>query len=171
MREKSPRDASPLAASLPGPVCAAPRVRPTIPAASPRLTPRRLLACMVLLGSVFVSQQAAAQAPASGSAVAPPDGAVPLPDGVAMPPRMPRPGSSRTFEHSGTPRLTAEQRFEAANTTRDGHLTESQAQAAHLRGVATHFSEIDKSHRGYITFDEILTWRAERKAAREKAEK
>ena len=79
-------------------------------------------------------------------------------------------GASRS-RHARATHQTAQQRFEEANTSHDGHLTEAQAKSAHLRGVATHFAEIDKSHRGYVTFDEILTWRAERKAAREKAEK
>ena len=94
------------------------------------------------------------------------------------PTRAPRLGLGTTSESGGTShaaRKTAEQRFEEANTTHDGHLTDAQAQAAHMRGVASHFAEIDTHHRGYITLDEIRAWRAERraerKAEREKAAK
>ena len=126
-------------------------------------------ACMraVLLASAMLFGPAVAwaqTAPADSPAAA---------ESGAAPTRMPRPGSGAGFErgsasHSG--RKTAEQRFEEANTTHDGHLTEAQAQAAHMRGIAPHFAEIDKSRRGYVTLDEIRSWRAERRAAR-KAER
>ena len=93
-------------------------------------------------------------------------------DGIMAGPQMPRPGSSTTFE---APRwrfnFTGAQRFEAANTSHDGHLTQAQAEAAHMRGIGTHFAEIDSHHRGYVTFDEISEWRVARRAAREKGEK
>ncbi|MGI3779122.1 MAG: hypothetical protein ACRYGC_17670 [Janthinobacterium lividum] len=128
-----------------------------------------VLASAVLLAPVLAAAQGAAQPVAPAAA----------PDTSAMTPtRMPRAGSSGSLEREGTghaARKTAQQRFEDANTSHDGHLTEAQAQAAHMRGVATHFAEIDSHHRGYITFDEIHSWRAERraehKAAREKAAK
>ncbi len=167
MREMPPCDAGAPAASPATPCRASPSMLPLALAVSPRLTARRLLASAVLLAAALATPQARAQS-SPGAAL---DGTTPPPGAVMMAPQMPRPGSSRTFEHGGAPRLNAEQRFQVANTTRDGHLTEAQAHAAHLRGVATHFAEIDKNHRGYVTFDEILTWRAERKAAREKAEK
>ena len=120
-----------------------------------------LLASAMLLGPAPAWAQAA---PADSPAAA---------GSGAVPTRMPRPGSGTGFErgsasHSG--RKTAEQRFEEANTTHDGHLTEAQAQAAHMRGIAPHFAEIDKNRRGYVTLDEIRSWRAERRAAR-KAER
>ena len=167
MREIPPRHAAVLAASPVTPCRASPSMLLLALPVRLRLNARRLLASAVVLAAALAEPQARAQS----SPGAAPDATASPPGAVMMAPQLPRPGSSRTFEHGGAPRLNAEQRFQAANTTRDGHLTESQAQAAHLRGVATHFAEIDKSHRGYVTFDEILTWRAERKAAREKAEK
>ncbi len=138
-----------------------------------------VLASAVLLAPVLATAQGAPAAPPSGIATPAPETTAPGPEVSGMvPTRMPRPGSGTTFERSGSDhagRKTAEQRFEEANTTHDGHLTEPQAQAAHMRGVESHFAEIDSHHRGYITFDEIRAWRAERraerKAAREKAAK
>jgi len=51
-------------------------------------------------------------------------------------------------------RETLKERFEAANTTHDGHLTLEQAKAGMPR-VAKHFSDIDKDHKGYVTLEEI----------------
>ncbi len=49
-------------------------------------------------------------------------------------------------------------KFYAANTTHDGHLTLAQAKAAGLRPVAEHFAEIDVKQRGYVTFYDIEAW-------------
>ena len=115
----------------------------------------------VLLVAVGLVVLAASRSPARAQ------GAV-REDGIMAGPQMPRPGSSRTFE---APRwrfnFAAARRFEAANTSHDGHLTQAQAEAAHMRGVGTHFAEIDSHHRGYVTFEELNSWRAERKVARE----
>lgn len=67
------------------------------------------------------------------------------------------------------PRMTLEERFKAANTTGDGHLTYAQAQAKMPR-VAHSFEAIDKDRKGYVTLDDIRAHDAERRAAR-KAEK
>lgn len=69
----------------------------------------------------------------------------------------------------GKPRMTAEERFKAANTTGDGHLTYAQAQAKMPR-VAHNFEAIDKDRKGYVTLADIRAYDAERRAAR-KAEK
>jgi len=52
-----------------------------------------------------------------------------------------------------------ERRFEAANTTHDGHLTLAQAQAAGLHMLVKHFSDIDTQNKGYVTVDDIKAWR------------
>ncbi len=143
-----------------------------------RLPAWLFLAAATLLVPGLAVLRAAAQPAPAGETGTMTGGAVASPEAGMAAPRMPRPGSSATFEAGRSEhgsRKTAEQRFEAANTTHDGHLSEAQAQAAHMRGVATHFAEIDSHHRGYITLDEIRAWRAERraerKAIREKAEK
>jgi len=189
MRQMPTPDAYPRAAIPLLPPRASPAARPAAPSDGWRrsarsLSARRLLlTAALLLAPALAAPGALAQSPPAGVAGVTPGGAmqggtVPSGESGMATPRMPRPGSSTTFEpgearHGN--RKTAEQRFEAANTTHDGHLTEAQAQAAHMRGVATHFAEIDSHHRGYITLEEIRAWRAERraehKAAREKAAK
>ena len=61
--------------------------------------------------------------------------------------------------------MTAAQRFEAANTTGDGHLTKDQAKG-HLTAVYRHFDAIDKDHKGYVTQDDIKAYYAAQRAAR-----
>lgn len=50
-------------------------------------------------------------------------------------------------------------KFYAANTSHDGHLTLAQAKAADFKPVADHFAEIDVAHHGYVTFYDIEAWR------------
>ncbi len=49
---------------------------------------------------------------------------------------------------------TLQERFDTANVTHDGHLTQEQARA-HMPSVARDFADIDKDHKGYVTVDEI----------------
>ena len=58
------------------------------------------------------------------------------------------------------------QRFVSANVTQDGRLTLQQAQAAGWRGVARNFDDIDVQHKGYVTVDDIRSWRAAHRGAR-----
>jgi hypothetical protein len=53
--------------------------------------------------------------------------------------------------------LTMEQRFQQANVTHDGHLTEEQAQAGY-KSIAGHFAAIDKDKKGYVTEDDIRAY-------------
>ncbi len=53
--------------------------------------------------------------------------------------------------------LTMEQRFEQANTTHDGHLTQDQAKAGY-HSVARHFAAIDQDKKGYVTEDDIRAY-------------
>ena len=55
-------------------------------------------------------------------------------------------------------------KFNAANTSHDGHLTLAQAQAAQLKPIVDHFAAIDTAHRGYITFNDIMAWRLDQMA-------
>jgi hypothetical protein len=55
-------------------------------------------------------------------------------------------------------------KFDAANTTHDGHLTLAQAKAADLIPVETNFTAIDTKNRGYVTFNDILAWRMDKMA-------
>ena len=58
------------------------------------------------------------------------------------------------------------QRFAAANVTQDGRLTLQQAEAANWRRVAQNFHDIDVQHKGYVTMDDIRSWRAAHQTGR-----
>jgi hypothetical protein len=67
---------------------------------------------------------------------------------------------------NGSPRMQQmmaqlQERFAAANTTRDGKLTLAQAQAGMPR-VAQHFNEIDTQKQGYVTLAQIEQFMAAR---------
>ncbi len=57
-----------------------------------------------------------------------------------------------------------QQKFAAANTSHDGHLTLAQAQTAQLPLVVKNFGAIDTANRGYVTFNDIKAWRLEMQA-------
>jgi hypothetical protein len=69
------------------------------------------------------------------------------------------------------PRTATEKRFEAANTTHDGHLTKAQAQAAHMTVTVSHFAAIDKDHKGYVTLDDLAAYSAAQRAQRSQTAK
>jgi hypothetical protein len=58
-------------------------------------------------------------------------------------------------------------KFDEANTTHDGKLTLDQAQAAGMKGIARHFSEIDAGNKGYVTLQDVRDWAKARRAARQ----
>ena len=62
-----------------------------------------------------------------------------------------------------------QQRFQQANTSGDGRLTQSQARSGNMPMVAKRFNEIDVDHKGYITMDDVRAFRrrmtAQNKAA------
>lgn len=60
-------------------------------------------------------------------------------------------------------------KFDAANTNHDGHLTRTQAQAGHMSHVARDFAAIDLASHGYVTVDDIRTYRRAQRAARQAA--
>ncbi|MCX7384463.1 MAG: hypothetical protein NT133_24300 [Alphaproteobacteria bacterium] len=55
-------------------------------------------------------------------------------------------------------RAEMEQRFDAANTTRDGRLTLAQARAAQITQVVRNFQAIDRGNKGYVTKADIETY-------------
>ena len=78
------------------------------------------------------------------------------------------PDGART-NRARRPRMTARERFEAANTTHDGKLTLDQAQAGHMIRVARNFDAIDSAHHGYVTEDDIRAYNRSQRAARKAA--
>lgn len=63
-------------------------------------------------------------------------------------------------------RQTLAQRFEQANTTKDGHLTQDQAAAVRWTYITRNFDGIDKGHKGWISAEDIRGYARERRAAR-----
>ena len=62
-------------------------------------------------------------------------------------------------------RQTLQQRFDAANSTHDGHLTKDQAAAANWPYVTNNFATIDKDRKGYVTVQDIHAFAKARHAA------
>jgi hypothetical protein len=56
--------------------------------------------------------------------------------------------------------------FDGADRDADGHLTRAEASAAGLGFVLRHFEQIDASHRGKISFDELQQFMAAQRKAR-----
>jgi hypothetical protein len=57
-------------------------------------------------------------------------------------------------------------RFEAADTTSAGHISQRQAEAAGLGYVARHFDEIDASRHGSVSWPQVQAWLAQRQRSR-----
>ncbi len=66
-------------------------------------------------------------------------------------------------------RRTYQARFDAANTTHDGHLTLEQARAGRMVAVARDFAAIDTTQKGYVTMDDIKAHRRAVRLARKAA--
>ena len=61
-------------------------------------------------------------------------------------------------------------RFNSANTSRDGQLTLQQAQAAHMPWVARNFAAIDTQQKGYITVQDVRAYRQQTRAERSRTD-
>lgn len=72
--------------------------------------------------------------------------------------------SSKSAKATHT-RRSFQQRFDAANTTHDGHLTKEQAQAAHMTSTVKNWDAIDKDKKGYVTMDDMKAYAASQRAA------
>ncbi len=72
---------------------------------------------------------------------------------------------SATAPKAGDTHHPLRDRFEAANTGQDGHLTLAQAQAGHMPQVARNFETIDSHHNGYVTIADIQAFRQAKRAA------
>jgi hypothetical protein len=58
------------------------------------------------------------------------------------------------------------ERFRAANTTGDGHLTLAQAEAARMPMIVRNFAAIDAQHKGFVTLEDLRAWRQQMRAER-----
>jgi hypothetical protein len=79
--------------------------------------------------------------------------------------RASRPDASPSQHVSGQAHRFLD-RFNAANTSHDGRLTLQQAQAAPMPWVARNFAAIDTQQKGYITVQDVRTFRQQRQAGR-----
>jgi len=74
-------------------------------------------------------------------------------------------GSGPAAASQQHPHGSLRERFAAANSTHDGHLTLDQAQQG-MPMVARHFAAIDRDHRGYVTLRDIREYARTRRAER-----
>jgi hypothetical protein len=88
----------------------------------------------------------------------------------AMPatPGTPAPTTTTPAKKPATRRMTLQQRFDAANTAHDGHLTKDQATAANWPYVANNFAAMDKDKKGYVTVQDIRAYAKAHHMARQK---
>ena len=126
----------------------------------------------ILAALVLMAGAAQAQAPLTGTTSQPGSPAAPMPAASAPPAAT---QSATTPPAAAAParrRRTMQERFDAANVTHDGHLTQEQARA-HMPAVARDFAQIDTDHKGYVTMDDIRAHnravRAAHRAARKAA--
>ena len=86
---------------------------------------------------------------------------------VQSSPALQAPQAGAAQPHHG--RRTFQERFDAANTTHDGHLTLEQARAGRMVAVARDFAAIDTTQKGYVTADDIKAHRRAVRLARKAA--
>jgi EF hand len=78
--------------------------------------------------------------------------------------------AAQTASPTDAPPMRAKitERFAAADTNHDGKLTREEAEA-NMPMVARNFDQIDKTHKGYVTLDDIQAFSREKMAARHAA--
>jgi hypothetical protein len=119
-----------------------------------------LLAGPLVLGPIG-SALAQATPPAAPAAPADTTPTAPMTPGMTMAPGTTMaPGGAMAPAAPKTPRKrqTLQQRFDAANTTHDGHLTLDQATAAKWTYIVKHFTAIDAGKKGYVTVADIRAY-------------
>jgi len=121
---------------------------------------------MRLLPILLVWPLLALQVPAQAATTAPAPSPAPAAAGTA--PAVAPAAATHPAVAQAKPkprRMTWQQRFAQANTTRDGHLTLGQAEAGY-RTIARHFTEIDTGKKGYVTVEDVNNWHKQQRAAR-----
>lgn len=140
------------------------RIRPTLVALLLTTSLAQAQAISPLGGS---TNNAGSPPPALATPTARPTPMSPAPTSPAT--TTPSPAATAPIASRAHARRTMDERFAAANTTKDGKLTLDQAKAGHLRAVARDFAAIDKTKRGYVTLDDIKTHQSDQRAARKAA--
>lgn len=120
---------------------------------------------IVAAAFVLLAAGAHAQAPLTGTTGQAGSPTAPM----AAAPATPAPAAAARAHRRGR---TLQERFDLANVTHDGHLTQEQARAK-MPSVARDFADIDTARKGYVTVDEIRdhsrTVRAAHRAAKKAA--
>jgi hypothetical protein len=115
----------------------------------------RFAILLAMFGLIAIGAQA--QTPAAAPDATAPAPTAPTAPAVA-PALAPEKSAPSHAQHVTThTRTTMAQRFAAANTTHDGHLTEAQAKAG-LPAIYRHFGEIDSAHKGYVTTADLKAY-------------
>lgn len=89
--------------------------------------------------------------------------AMPAAPGTTAPATTTTPAKKPATRH-----MTLQQRFDAANTAHDGHLTKDQATAANWPYVANNFAAMDKDKKGYVTVQDIRAYAKAHRMAHQK---
>ena len=125
-----------------------------------------LAAAALLLCSSMT--MALAQTPLTGTTgpanSAPPATTTPPSSAATTPPTAADARPARPRRH----RMSLAERFAAANTTHDGHLTQEQARSK-MPSIARDFAAIDTGNKGYVTLDDIRAHNHARRVARRAA--
>ncbi len=126
------------------------------------------IATLLLTSLLFAgaAQAQTAPSPMTGSTGTPNGPATSVPPSAVAPTTPAAPSAPTTSSHR---RRTLAERFAAANTTHDGHLTADQAKAGRMNAIVRDFDKIDKNHRGYVTMDDIRDYNRARREARRAA--
>jgi len=106
------------------------------------------LSAFMGLAMLSAAHAQTATAPAAAAPSTPPPPAATTPE---TPPAL----TARPITPQTHHRMTMAQRFEAANTSHDGHLTLVQAKSANMSVVVKNYDQIDTSKKGYVTLDDI----------------
>jgi len=120
---------------------------------------------MLAMGLTIAAATAHAQTPAAPPAETPPAPTAPAPAPSSPPAAATAP--AKPARH----RVTVNEHFAAANTSKDGHLTLDQAKDNKWRYVISHFEAIDTAKQGYITLDQLHAFIRGQRAARAAAKK
>ncbi len=123
-----------------------------------------LVATAIAMFAAVTPSVQAQTPPAGNSAPGLPQAAPNFPSKAA--PATDAPATMAAPARKRAKRVSMQQRFDAANTTHDGHLTRAQATAANWGYVTKHFDVMDSTKKGYVTVADIHAFGSATRAAR-----
>lgn len=116
-----------------------------------------LAGAVALMGAQVQAQttDTPAAAPAPATMTPGPATSAPAPATMTPPAAQATPAAPAMTKKTASHHMTLQQRFDAANASKDGHLTKDEATAAKWSYVTRNFSSMDKDKKGYVTVDDI----------------